>query len=380
MYDDETITLSLTGPDSHTFIREAGVGDISIGPAIAGRQPPTLVVDADDPIDWPAFDAQRVPAGYPWPRWISYHGNDTGFVAWSRRRPVEGFDWTPAGPAVLDASRADIGSLGLTLRGAAHLEIVLPGRCAITVSGDLSLLHPTLAGDDCPHLTFAPQTRPARDAEPLRLPPFPALAAATSVGVLNEPLRQAYDCASLAQFPAVRSVRLRGELTGLAELARLTELTSLELRYCPDLSALPPLSTWPGLTQFLAWNVEEATGRRLRAEVRGRGYASVSVTKLRTPQWFATEYALPFAAWPPATARKAVRAYRLAAVAIGQAAAEPEVAAAIRGFVGAINALPGIETAEREDAAAAVLQLVGDAPVRVPAEVALAWFDAERDF
>jgi len=380
VYDDEVITLSLTGPDSHTFVRESGVGNISIGPAVAGRPEPTIVVGVDDPIDWSAFDPLRTPSGDPWPRWIYYHGNDTGFVAWSGRRRIESFDWAPAGPAVLDANAAGIRGLGLTLRGGAHLEIVLPARCSVTVSGDLSLLHPTLAGEHCPHLRFAPATRPGRDSEPLPLPAFPALAAAGSVDVQNEPMRQAVDCTSLAQFPGVRALSLFGAVTGLAELARLTGLTSLELRYCPDLSALPPLSTWPGLTRVLAWNVEEATGRRLRTEVRGRGYAFASVTQLRTPQWFTTEYGLPFSGWPRSTARKATRGYRAAAAAIGQAATEQEVATAVRGFVKAVNALPGIETTEREDAAAAVVQLAGGAPVDVPAKSALAWFDAERDF
>jgi hypothetical protein len=47
----------------------------------------------------------------------------------------------------------------------------------------------------------------------------------------------------------------------------------------------------------------------------------------------------------------------------------------VRDFVRAVNQLPGIETGEREDAAAAVARLAGD-----HAGAAGAWFDAERDF
>ena len=33
MYETEYITVSLTGPDSHTIVREPGVGSLTLGPA-----------------------------------------------------------------------------------------------------------------------------------------------------------------------------------------------------------------------------------------------------------------------------------------------------------------------------------------------------------
>jgi len=53
---------------------------------------------------------------------------------------------------------------------------------------------------------------------------------------------------------------------------------------------------------------------------------------------------------------------------------------AIRAFVRAINALPAIETSEREDAAEAVRQLAAAAPTAIAPDLAQSWFDAERDF
>ncbi|UUU36186.1 hypothetical protein JIX56_43695 [Streptomyces sp. CA-210063] len=53
---------------------------------------------------------------------------------------------------------------------------------------------------------------------------------------------------------------------------------------------------------------------------------------------------------------------------------------AIEGFTRALNGIDGIHTAEREDAATAVLQLARLASPRIPAHEALAWFDRSRAF
>ena len=385
----DAVTLSLTGPGSHTIVREPGVGSLSIGPARPGAPPPEVVVGADDTIDWSAFEPLTVPAGYPWPRFFMYQGNDVGIFAWSVTRRIENLEWTPAAPIAVDASAARIGHLSVAVR--APLDIVVPpfpGNCQnFTAAGDLSLLRPALpAGAECPALTFAPDTGPTPAADPVRLPAFPALAHATSVEVNVEPGRQAFDCASLRQYSGVRRLALRGQLTGLAALADLPELTGLQLRYSPDLSDLPPLDTWPRLDVIIGWNIEEATGKRLRGEIRqltrtaGREWKFASATRLRRPEWFATEYGLPFSGWPKNTARAAVKAYRAAATGIAAATSPDGVEAAIREFVRAVNRLPGIETAEREDAGAAVDQLAAAAPVDVAPDLAQSWFDTERDF
>jgi hypothetical protein len=387
--DTKTITLSLTGPASHTIVQEPGRGDLSIGPAGYDARLPDVVVGPDDSINWAAFDPLTVPAGYPWPRSLYYRGNDTGFVAWSARRRIEWFDWVPMADAVVDAHEAQIGRFVVHLR-TTNLKIVLPAkeRCQhFQAVGDLARLRPERApGAACPNLEFDPDTKPSRGGEPLALPRLSALADVASVHVRVQPLRQPFDCASLLQFPKLRDLALAGQLTGLDTLARLTELTSLGLRYCPDLSGLPPLHTWPQLTTIIAWNVEETAGKRLRTEIRhltnstGRQWQYASAKQLRRPQWFATEYDLPFSAWPKSTARAAVGAFRTAQASITAATSPGDVQTAVRGFVQAINALPGIETSEREDAAEAVTRLGGHAPMPIAAELVRSWFDAARDF
>jgi hypothetical protein len=376
--------ISLTGPSSHRLERRPGVGVVTIGPAAPGRPRPDLVADPADAIDWEVFTPFTVPAGYPWPRRIVYEGDDTGFLRWAERRPIEDFDWQPHGPHDVDASRARIGRFAVRLRRA-PLRLTLPSMVDghFRVVGDPGLLTPALAvGAGCPSLDFAPDTLPARTAEPIRLPALAAFAEAGSVSVSVPPLRQAFDCASLSQFPRVRNLVLAGQLVNLDALARLRQLRGLQLRFCPDLSGLPPLHAWPELTHLIAYNVDDVTGRRLRGELRrsDRDWRDTNVTRLRKPEWFATEHGLPFAAWPSARAKAATRAYRAAEHAIAEAEAPDDVEAAIRAFVREVNRMSGIETTEREDAGEAVARLTDDTPVGNLNDAAAGWFDNERDF
>lgn len=366
-------TLALTGPDSHRLELKPGVGSCTLGPKA------DLDVAVDDRLDWTAFDRFSTPAGSPWPRWIGYEGNDTGWVAWSQHRLIENFSWTPHAAQHLDASQAQIGHLSVTVRRA-PLRLVLSPDTRFSAAGDLSLLTPELAAQ-CPSLEFRPDTTRNREA-PCTLPPMPALAGASSVDVSIPPLRQPFDCSGLLQFPNLSRLVLAGSLTGLSALAKLPGLTTLQLRYVPDLSELPPLETWPDLSHLIVWNCDAQATKRIRSEARrsDREWSYCSITKPRTPEWFATEYGLPFSAWPTRSARVAVKAYRAAQTAIASADSEAQVQAAIHGFAHAINRLPNLETTEREDLADAVALLATETPQGNLRERAASWLEASLDF
>lgn len=383
---DTPFTLSLTGPSSHTLSVEAGQGSFAIGPkGMPGVRKVDAVVDPEAAIDWSVFDPLTVPAGYPWPRFFYYRGRDTGFAAWSRRRPIEQFSWQPTGAANLDLAGARIGTLEVQL-GDADLELGLGGRPDIQrlrIEGDPSRVTATGAGQEIPDLEFQPTRRGGSGS--LVLPPQGGLAKTTSVTVAADPMGPAFDCASLLQFERLETLTLSGALANLENLSRLTHLRHLAIRFCPDLSGLPPLTDFPRLTGFIAANIDERAGPSLKQQAdrlaaSGRLTDYANVAGFRDAAWFATEYGAPFVWWPEKTGKKAGKAYKTAAVAIGKAGSVAEVKAAVEAFVAAINALPGVETAEREDVGVAVERLAGLAPARFAPDQVQAWFDAARDF
>lgn len=111
------------------------------------------------------------------------------------------------------------------------------------------------------------------------------------------------------------------------------------------------------------------------------GYASVS--QLRKPEWWTTEFGRPFSSWPKRLAKLANEAYNVAQAALAQARSFADAEAAITAFTVRFNTLKGIETTEREDLGEAVWQLsqsdhlIGEP---IPEEMAQGWFDAARDY
>lgn len=210
----------------------------------------------------------------------------------------------------------------------------------------------------------------------------------TNLTLNSPPLGQPISLDGLERFPNLESLSLWGSFCDLEALARLTGLTSLELRFMPELDGLPSLDTWPLLDRFIAFNVEEAGGKRLRQQMKARAkvrpwdeYASVS--QLRKPEWWASEYGRPFSAWPKRLAKLANEAYDAAQAALAEARSLEEAEAAITAFTLRFNSLMGIETTEREDLGEAVWQLsqsehqIGQP---ITEEAAQGWFDAARDY
>jgi hypothetical protein len=390
-----------------TKVRAAHRGNLFIGPADLG---PDMVVEAGDPMDWSFFDGMTTPAGGLWPRWITYAGDDTSVFAWARERHVEGLTFQPvAAGLVLDVSAARIselvirhGELPVTVEGVSgeHIRTLsfVGEPSALTVlpaptPGPLPRIALRLPRDPAPNGIPAPADGSAGSRA---LPPIPGLGYVESLEIATAPLDVPLDLRSLTHFPRLRKLSLWGAIAHPEALADLA-LTELYLRMAPDLTGLPPLTAWPELASFLAWNIDAATGRRLRADLKKRGLTTQwettdagamstsqvwSVNQLRTASWFVTESGLPFASWSRKQSKPAVTAFKAAARQLGAAGSDRPSAArnAIEGFTRTLNEIGDLETPERDDAATAVLQLARLAVPPVPDAEALAWFDELRDF
>ncbi|MCM3271738.1 hypothetical protein M3691_23385 [Paenibacillus elgii] len=256
----------------------------------------------------------------------------------------------------------------------------------LSVAGDLSRFSAT--GDVPYSLTLAPRTSRRKSDAPFLLPDMGELHQVTSLTLRNAPLGQPISLECLNRFPNLSSLSLWGNFCDLDLLAHHARLTNLELRFMPYLGDLPPLSAWPLLDRFIAYNVGETAGKRLKQQMKARantrpwtGHASVS--QLRKPEWWTTEYGRPFSSWPKRLAKLANEAYDIAQAALAQARSFADAEAAITAFTVRFNTLKGIETTEREDLAEAVWQLsqsdhlIGQP---IPEEMAQRWFDAARDY
>lgn len=381
--------IDLTGTASHTLVTQKGVGSLSIGPSHLGKQA-DLHVAPDARIDWTVFEAFATPAGSPWPRYLRYTGSDAGFFDWAQSRPLEEMTWTPvlSADTEVDASRSQLNGLHIHMDPAGgRLNLKLPkGLYQLSVSGDL--LRFSAAGDLPSSLTLAPRTGRRKEDLPFVMPDLGELHQVTSLALQNAPLGQPISVACLSRFPNLVSLRLWGNFCDLDLLARHPRLTNLELRYMPDLGDFPSLHAWPSLDGFIAYNVEASAGKRLKQEVKTRaktrpwsGHASVS--QLREPEWWSTEFGRPFSSWPKRLAKVANEAYDVAKANLAQASSIAEAEAVITAFTVRFNTLKGIETIEREDLGEAVWQLSqSDHRIGQPIteEMARRWFDTARDY
>lgn len=90
----------------------------------------------------------------------------------------------------------------------------------------------------------------------------------TTLELGNGAGKQAISLQSLLQFSELESLSLWGNHSDFALLSRCMQLKALSLRFIPLLQGLPALQTWPALDFFVAYNVEEATGKRLRQQLK----------------------------------------------------------------------------------------------------------------
>ena len=147
---------------------------------------------------------------------------------------------------------------------------------------------------------------------PYVLPDLGLLQQASSLSLDGGPMGQAISLQGIERFPALTQLMLWGRFADWDALLRLPHLRALEIRFTPDLQGLPPLDSWPLLDRFIAYNVDEAAGKRLRAQMKARGQqrawtSHASVSQLRKPEWWQREYGRPFRAGAAVRPRRRTR-------------------------------------------------------------------------
>lgn len=393
---DTPIYISLTGMDSHQIKIPAGQGSFSIGRIGMDKKKFDVLVGENAVIDWDVFNTFYTPHGqqnahlHPygdWPRFFYYWGNDTSFVEWSKKRVIENFFWQPSRSLCLDLSDAQIRNLAiksnddlikLTLDQSNNI-----GLYSLHLSGNIELFEIKVT-QEIDHIRIEPNTEKDQSVSAYHLPIIPDLAKISSLDVIVKPIGQAFDCESLLQFPNLKNLNLTGNITNTACLKQLHQLERIGIRYAVNLEGFPALNTWENLSSFIAWNIDEKTGKTLNTQLKHLAqekqldYSSVS--KLRSPIWFSTEYGIPFENWENKNAKIAIKAYKSALKKISKAQNEQDVKESIIELIEMINTLPNIETVEREDTGVAVQQLVEASKFDIDQEIVNAWFDEFRDF
>lgn len=393
---DTPIYISLTDTDSHQIKIPAGQGSFSIGRIGMDKKKFDVLVGENAVIDWDVFNTFYTPHGqqnahlHPygdWPRFFYYWGNDTSFVEWSKKRVIENFFWHPSRSLCLDLSDAQIRNLAIK----SNDDLI---KLTLDQSNNISLYSLHLSGkielfeiktkQEIHHIRIEPNTEKDQSVSAYHLPIIPDLAKISSLDVIVKPIGQAFDCESLLQFPNLKNLNLTGNITNTACLKQLHQLERIGIRYAVNLEGFPALNTWENLSSFIAWNIDEKTGKTLNTQLKHLAkekqldYSSVS--KLRSPIWFSTEYGIPFESWQSKNAKIAIKAYKSALKKISKAQNEQDVKESIIELIEMINTLPNIETVEREDTGVAVQQLVESSKFDINQEIVNVCFDKVRDF
>lgn len=347
MERDKPFYLSLTKENSHKVKITAGQGRFAIGTKGITMSKCDALVEREDTINWSAFNEFQVPAGGNWPRVMEYHGDDTSFIQWSATREMEQLDWVPLDCTEADFSQAAIRRLVVTIDHPIRL-ILGKGVKDISIRGKVN----NLTLENYEHLEALSFSFANNTISPLRLQVLKTTAHIKEINIYTKVNGQPFDCNSLSQFTNLTTISLSGHLCNLDVLSQLNGLERLELRYAPTLEGIPALNSWANLDYFIGWNIEDSIGKQLKKQLtvleKERTFQYASVSNLKKPEWFITEFGIPFGSWVGRNNKVTVKAYKEALKVIKKAKTKEEVKEAIRVLVEIVNNLPDIETTERE--------------------------------
>jgi len=217
-----------------------------------------------------------------------------------------------------------------------------------------------------------------------KLPIYHCFKEAKELLVEVDPNGIPFDCSSLLQFPNLELLYLVGNMTNLDALKELKFLKKLGFWEVPDLTNVPHLSSWSNLNNFVAMNIDENSGKRLKKELaelkKIKKFEFASITKLRNKLWFETECGIPFSDWSEENEKKASKEYKICLKKAKNAKSEDDIKKAIIEFIDKINHLENIETVEREDIYNALSIIIKNSPLEIEHNKWLKWFDEARNF
>lgn len=383
---NKKLIISLTGEYSHEAIIEAGQGSFNIGVKGIDNDYVDVWVDKDDKINWDSFNNCEeifkpvISSSIKWPRFFSYTGNDIGFIEWSSKREIEDFTWKPQKEMKVDLTKANIH----------NLYIKSDYKLFLSFGNEIDYLD--LYGDPnnyviekclkVPSLGFYPKKD--KTIKLYSLPNYEYFKNAEEILIEVDPNGAPFDCKSLLQFPNLKLLHLIGNITNLSYLKELKHLNKLGFWNVPELSDLPNLNNWKELDKFVAMNIDENIGNRLKEELKDlkkqRKFEIASVTKLRNKLWFETEYGLPFSNWDSVKEKKANLIYKKCLKDIKNSTSENDIKNAIVNYTNSFNKMDDIETIERDDIYNGLCTLMKNSSINIEHDTWLNWFDEIRNF
>ena len=151
-----------------------------------------------------------------------------------------------------------------------------------------------------------------------------------------------------------------------------------------DLSNFPSLDNWKELNNFVASNIDENVGKRLKEEAKilkkERKFEFISITKLRNKLWFENEFNLPFSNWDSKIEKKATSIYKKYLKEITTANTKNDIKNIVINYTNCFNKLNDIETIERDDIYKSLCMLMKNSSIFIEEDVWLKWFNEIRDF
>ena len=378
-YKTKELIISLTGENSHKIILESGVGSISIGTKGKSNGKFDILFEENKIINWNAFN-DCVKSFYPWPRFFYYSGNDIGFIEWSKTRRIEEFAWHPLKEIKVDFTDANI----------SRLELHAENKIELSIGNNINYLdlYGTISNyyinrcDSVPALEF--WFKQEKDIKTYKLPNYDSLKLAKVVQITIDPMGVPFDCKTLLQFKDLEEVNLNGNMINLEILKEFKKLKKIGLWNIKNLSDFPELSTWNELSSFIAVNIDETVGKRIREELKPlikseklEDYSNVS--NLRNMEWFEKNCGIPFTYWDR-NEKKAMRIYNSCLKKVSNSKTEDEIKEAVIEYTNSFNSLKDIESIEQDDIYSSLCIIMKYSPITIEEEKWLDWFEQTREF